>query len=62
MTVNLQGPVAIVASSRRGRQLVLGDMRGSDPRFGARAPLVAPFANPFAPDTQVLSERTDTEA
>ncbi len=54
MTVNLQGPVAIVASSRRGRQLVLSDVRGSDPRFGARAP--------FTPDTQVLSGRTDTEA
>lgn len=43
MTVNLQGPVAIVASSRRGRQLVLGDSRASDARFGARAPLSAPF-------------------
>ena len=66
MTVNLQGPVAIVASSRRGRQLVLSDVRGSDPRFGARAPLAAPFSAPctapFIADTQVLRGRTDTEA
>ncbi len=58
MTVNLQGPVAIAASSRRGRQLVLGDARRGDVRFGARAPLPARSAR----DAQVLSGATDTEA
>lgn len=43
MTANLQGPVAIVAQSRRGRQLVLGDARHGEARFGARAPLAAAF-------------------
>lgn len=70
MTANLQGPVAIVASSRRGRQLVLGDSRQGDARFGARAPLAQAFAPVIAPviasgsdgDTQVLRRSTDTEA
>ncbi len=58
MTVNLQGPVAIAASSRRGRQLVLGDARRGDVRFGARAPLPARSAR----DAQVLCGADDTEA
>ncbi|MCE9602301.1 MAG: flagellar assembly protein FliW [Gemmatimonadetes bacterium] len=62
MTVNLQGPVAIVASSRRGRQLVIGDARASDPRFGARAPLSASFDATVEAGAQVLRERTDTES
>lgn len=62
MTANLQGPVAIVASSRRGRQLVLGDAHSGGARFGARAPLATPFPALGATDTQVLRGTDDTEA
>ena len=57
MTANLQGPVAIAASSRRGRQLVLGDAR-----FAARAPLTVSLGAKATPLAQVLRGPDDTEA